>query len=136
MLRGRSTGSKCDTTISHWGARDMWFVYDDTNPCSLPVIWAQYEIKYPCPPEERKVWAMASPSSDRGVRPQEIVHPRARRSRGQADHSARSSRHARATGIMAQPDGDEATAQALVRHKTVDALRTYYKMLPSKYADM
>eukprot|EP00966_Prymnesium_polylepis_P235821 5453825-Prymnesium_polylepis.3 len=41
-----------------------------------------------------------------------------------------------ATGIMSQPDGDEATAQALVRHKTVDALRTYYKMLPSKYADM
>eukprot|EP00966_Prymnesium_polylepis_P076450 1772110-Prymnesium_polylepis.1 len=32
---------------------------------------------------------------------------------------------------MAQPDGDEATAQALVRHKTVEALRTYYKMLPS-----
>eukprot|EP00966_Prymnesium_polylepis_P264283 6105154-Prymnesium_polylepis.1 len=65
MLRGRSTGSKCDTTNSHWGARDMWFVYDDTNPCSLPAIWAQYEIKYPCPPEERKVWAMASPSGDR-----------------------------------------------------------------------
>jgi len=41
-----------------------------------------------------------------------------------------------ATGITAQPDGDEATAQALVRHKTVEALRTYYKMLPSKYADM
>ena len=29
-----------------------------------------------------------------------------------------------ATGIMAQPDGDEATAQALVRHTTVDALRS------------
>eukprot|EP00966_Prymnesium_polylepis_P008137 187548-Prymnesium_polylepis.1 len=61
MLRGRSTGSKCDATNSHWGARDMWFVYDDTNPCSLPVIWAEYEIKYPCPPEERNVWTMASP---------------------------------------------------------------------------
>eukprot|EP00966_Prymnesium_polylepis_P200903 4655531-Prymnesium_polylepis.1 len=60
---------------------------------------AEYEMKYPCPPEERKVWAMASPSGDCtpfyrlhsrpcGARPQEAVHPRAGRGRGEADHSS------------------------------------------------
>eukprot|EP00966_Prymnesium_polylepis_P205590 4764297-Prymnesium_polylepis.1 len=65
VLRGRSTGSKCDATNSHWGSRDMWFVHDKTNPCNLAVIWAEYETKYPCPPNERKRWPMASPTCDR-----------------------------------------------------------------------
>lgn len=41
-----------------------------------------------------------------------------------------------ATNIMALPDGDEATAQAHVRWKTVESLRLYYKTLPSRYADL
>ena len=143
MLRGRSTGSKCDATNSHWGSRDMWFVIDKTNPCNLAVIWAWYEIKYPCQPGERKTWPMASPTCD---------HRPYTTSSAASDHKTMCihalgeedgkkitphvHRVTLATGIMAQPDGDEATAQALVRHKTVDALRTYYKMLPSKYADM
>eukprot|EP00966_Prymnesium_polylepis_P117318 2711061-Prymnesium_polylepis.1 len=41
----------------------MWFVLDKTNQCNLAVIWAWYEIKYPCQLGERKTWPMASHNS-------------------------------------------------------------------------
>jgi hypothetical protein len=142
MLRGRSVGSKCDPTNSHWGSRDMWFVYDDTNVLSLAVAWARHEIRYPCPPENRQVWPAASQSCN--DKPYTIAsaaedHKRmciqALGEEGK-DITPHAHRVTLATAVMAQPDGEEPVAQALVRHKTVEALRTYYKMLPSKYADM
>ena len=139
----RSTGSKCDADNSHWGSRDMWARYDSDNEFNLPVVWAKYELKYPCPLSQRRAWPMASPTGD--GKPFKLAG-------AAADHKTicvlalgetegrkitpHVHRVTLATSIMALDDGDEPTAQAMVRHKTVEALRTYYKFLPTKYADV
>ena len=143
MLKGRTVGSKCDFDNSHWGGRDMYFVYDDTNEFNLPMAWADYELRYPCPPDQRHGWPAISPNGDampfkkneyRANHKQACVAALGiSRGRFVTPHVHRVNL---ATGVMAQPDAEEATAQALVRWKTVDALRIYYKMLPSAYADM
>ena len=143
MLRGRSSKSKCDQDNSHWGSRDIWLLYDDTNPLSLPVIWAEYELKYPCPPAERAKWPMASPrcgkmtySTSTAAADHKTMCVAALGEEAGRKKTPHAHRVTLATNIMALPDGDEATAQAHVRWKTVESLRIYYKTLPSRYADI
>jgi hypothetical protein len=61
LLRGRAAASKCDRLNIEWGSRDMWFRYDDTNPVNFAWRWQQWEIAYPCPPQERQRWPAFSP---------------------------------------------------------------------------
>ena len=120
----------------------MWFVYDDTNELSLPVAWAQYELKYPCASQDRASWPMVSPHGNQvpyttstAAADHKIICVEALGDEGKSI-TPHVHRVTLATSIMALPDGDEPTAQALVRWKTVESLRTYAKMLPSRYADV
>ena len=61
LLRGRSAASKCDRLNIFWGARDMWFRYDDTNPLYFAWRWQQWEMAHPCPLHERRTWPAFSP---------------------------------------------------------------------------
>ena len=142
MLRVRSVASKCDADNSHWGSRDMWFRYDDSNGLNLPATWAWYETKYPCPPDQRAAWPAVSPQGNQqpystamAAADHKCVCIAALGEEGKAV-TPHVHRVTLATGIMALPDTDEPTAQALVRWKTVESLRVYYKMLPSRYADV
>jgi hypothetical protein len=38
LLRGRSAPSKCDRLNIEWGARDMWFRYDDNEYSDCRVV--------------------------------------------------------------------------------------------------
>lgn len=142
MLKVKSVASKCDADNSHWGSRDMWFVYDDTNELSLPVAWAQYELKYPCAPSQRTAWPAVSPHGNDKAYTTSTAANDHKQLCGTAlgEEGRKITPHAHrvtlATAIMALPDTDEPTAQALVRWKTVESLRTYYKMMPTRYADV
>ena len=64
LLRGRSAPSKCDRLNVEWGARDMWFRYDDQNPLNFAWRWRQWEEAHPCPASERARWPAFSPTGD------------------------------------------------------------------------
>ena len=150
LLRGRSAPSKCDRLNIEWGARDMWFRYDDQNPLNFAWRWRQWEDAHPCPASERARWPAFSPTGD--GRPF---------TGGQADgllrvvlslvmtaseaalrtwHSARITlatrlfaRRGESRGIAR--DEIEGVIQSLVRWKTVEAMRIYARMQPAQYAD-
>ena len=143
-LRGKSAPSKCDRDNLEWGARDMWFLVDDTNPLNFASRYLRYERRYPCPPAARRLWAAFSP--DGGAAP--FGYARAADlllklmtavlgSAQAAHHSWHAFRVTIACAIFAKQRGNnEGLAQMLVRWKSPDSVRTYAHMLPSSYANL
>ena len=39
----------------------MWYRMDHTNQLNFPAQWARYEVAYPCPEDQRGIWAAVSP---------------------------------------------------------------------------
>ena len=139
-MKGKSVGSKCDQNNYHWGAKDMWFVYDDSNPLNFAWRWVQWELHYQCPLSERSSWAAFSPSG--GATPF-TTQQTAYRHRQLAIHALGKEVGEKVTihwhratlisALIAAGKGDTVT-QLMVRHKTVEAMQTYLKMRPSEYA--
>ena len=100
-------------------------------------------MKYPCPLEKRFSWPAVSPTGNDAPYTTSAAasdHKRMCIAALGEEEGKKKTPHVHrvtlATSIMALNDGDEPTAQALCRWKTVEALRTYSKMLPTRYADV
>ena len=141
-LRGKSAPSKCDRDNLEWGARDMWFLVDDTNPLNFASRYLQYERSYPCPPTQRRGWAAFSPDGGSApfayARAADLLLKLMTAVLGAAQaalHSWHAFRVTIACAIFAKQRGNnEGLAQMLVRWKSPDSVRTYAHMLPSRYA--
>ena len=150
LLRGRSAPSKCDRLNIEWGARDMWFRYDDQNPLNFAWRWRQWEEAHPCPASERARWPAFSPSGD--GRPftggqadglLRVVLGLVMTAAEAAQRTWHSCRITLATRLFARRgeahgiarDEIEGVIQSLVRWKTVEAMRIYARMQPDQYAD-
>jgi hypothetical protein len=150
LLKGRAPKSKCDQLDIEWGAKDMWFRYDDTNPINLAWRWKQWEEAYPCPQNLRHVWPAFSPTGDAtpftGGRAEaclRIILPMCMSAAEAAKRSWHSARITLATRLFAKRgarkgiprDEIEGVTQTLVRWKTVEAMRLYARIEPDQYAD-
>jgi len=148
FICARSAPSKCDRNNVVWGASNMWFRIDSTNPLNFAWHWVQWELAYPCPPEERQSWAAFSPN---GTAAPFTGHFAAAclatlmvATIGPVEAALRSWHAFRVTIACAllaterykkDPQAGDALIQTLVRWRTPDSIRTYGKMLPSDYAD-
>ena len=148
MLRGRSAPSKCDRLNIEWGGRDMWFRYDDSNPLNFAWRWQQWEIAYPCPPQERRAWPAFSPSGDdvpfTGTRADGCLMTVLLLVMSAAEAAMRSWHSCRVTiaknlmhmrGTRIARDEVEGVIQSVVRWKTPEAMRIYARMDAKQYAD-
>jgi hypothetical protein len=150
LLRGRSAKSKCDQLNIEWGARDMWFRLDDSNPINFAWRWQQWEDAHPCPPTLRHEWPAFSPTGDAtpftGSRAEACLRtilPFVMSTAAAAQRTWHSARITLATRLYArrgarggiERDEVEGVTQALVRWKTVEAMRIYARMAPDQYAD-
>ena len=150
LLRGRSAPSKCDRLNVEWGARDMWFRYDDRNPLNFAWRWRQWEEAHPCPASERARCPAFSPTGDSrpftGSQADGVLRVllslvmTATEAAQRSWHSCRITlatrlfaRRGEASGIAR--DEVEGVIQSLVRWKTVEAMRIYARMQPTQYAD-
>ncbi len=150
LLRGRSAPSKCDRLNIEWGARDMWFRYDDRNPLNFAWRWRQWEEAHPCPISERALWPAFSPTGDSrpftGSQADGLLRVLLNMVMSAAEAAQRtwhSCRITLATRLFARRgdaqgikrDEVEGVIQSLVRWKTVEAMRIYARMQPTQYAD-
>jgi hypothetical protein len=150
MLRGRSAKSKCDQLNIEWGARDMWFRYDSSNPINFAWRWQQWEQAHPCPQNLRHEWPAFSPSGDAtpftGTKAEaclRVIMPMCMPATAAEQRSWHSARITLATRLYARRgkrggiprDDIEGVTQSLVRWKTVEAMRIYARMEPERYAD-
>jgi hypothetical protein len=148
MLRGRSAPSKCDRLNTDWGSRDMWFRYDDTNPLNFAWRWQQWELRHPCPEDQRHQWPAFSPSGDDEpftggradgcLRVMMLTVMSAAEAAQRSWHSARvtiATRLLKLRGKSIARDEVEAVIQTLVRWKTLEAARIYARMGADEYAD-
>ena len=148
MIRAHPGPSKCDRDNVSFGNIKQWFRYDDTNPLNFAAVWAEWEINYPCPVDERDTWAAFSPDGDE--HPFSCASLRALltvlmlATIGAAETALRSWHAFRVTiacCLMARPEyranpqAQEALIQMLVRWKTPESVRRYAKTLPCDYAD-
>ena len=150
LLRGRSAPSKCDRLNVEWGARDMWFRYDDQNPLNFAWRWRQWEEAHPCPASERARWPAFSPTGDSrpftGGQADGLLRAvlslvmTAAEAAQRTWHSARITLATRLFARRGEPRGIardeiEGVIQSLVRWKTVEAMRIYARMQSAQYAD-
>ena len=148
LLRGRSAASKCDRLNTEWGARDMYFRLNSANPLNFAWRWQQWELAHPCPPTERANWPAFSPSGDAlpftGSKADSCLKTvllSVMSAAEAARHSWHACRVTIATRLFArrndgiERDEVEGVIQALVRWKTVEAMRLYARMQPRHYAD-
>ena len=151
LLRGRSSPSKCDRLNVDWGASDMWFRYDNTNPLNFAWRWQQWELEYPCPEHERHVWPAFSPSGDSvpftSAKARACLNTLLLRAMSPVEAAKRSWHACRvtiATRLFAARgsksgeiprDEIEGVIQSVVRWKTVEAMRIYARMGRHAYAD-
>ena len=148
MLRGRSAASKCDRLNVEWGAKDMWFRYDESNPLNFAWRWQQWELQCPCPADERHRWPAFSPEGNwkpfDGKFADTLLRALLRCVMSEEDASHYSWHSARVTiatmlnklrGKEIARDEIEGVIQALVRWKTPEAMRIYAKMDPQVYAN-
>ena len=148
LLRGRAPPSKCDRLATEWGARYMWFRLDDSNPLNFAARWRQWELDHPCPPQDRGTWPAFSPfgnevpftSSRAGALFQALLVV-AIGALAAALRSWHSCRITIATRLYARRgtsdvgrDEVEGVIQAVVRWKTVEAMRIYARIEPAHYA--
>ena len=141
FIRARSGPAKNDPDGTVWGDRDMWFRLRSGDPLNFGWAWVRWELEYLCPPEQRATWAAFSPDGDK--RP---YTERALRTAFDTtvvcaigkEEAARRKWHAlrvtaaTALGTAKQADG---VIQALVRWKSLEAMRLYAKMNCHTYAD-
>ena len=147
LLRGRSTASKCDRLNIEWGARDMWFRLDDTNPLNFAYRWKQWELAYPCPTTERNHWPAFSPNgnnvpftshhADACTRRVIATVMEAAEAALRSWHSCRvtiATRLFRQRNRGIKRDEVEGVIQSLVRWKTPESMRLYARTDPHIYA--
>jgi hypothetical protein len=126
----------------------MWFRYDDQNPLNFAWRWQQWELQYPCPQEQRRLWPAFSPTGDAmpftGSRASvclETVMLAVMSAAEAAKRSWHALRITLATRLFAKRangiarDEIEGVIQSLVRWKTPEAMRIYARMQASQYAD-
>ena len=148
LLRGRSAASKCDRLNIEWGAKDMWFRYDDSNSLNFAWRWQQWELAHPCPIQERSNWPAFSPTGDAmpftGSKAQACLNVLLAAAMSVSDAAKRtwhSCRITLATRLYARRgrgilrDEVEGVIQSLVRWKTPEAMRIYTRTEPEQYAD-
>ena len=142
LLRGRTVPSKCDRSGDEWCDRDMWFRVRRSDPLNFAAAYIQWEIDYPCPPEQRGSWAAFSPDGGRRPFAASTLQSKFMEALKVAigpEEAARRSYHAlRVTAATAlntrkRPDG---AIQCVLRWKTLDAMRLYAKMNRTNYADI
>jgi hypothetical protein len=147
FLRAKSNPSKCDRDNMEWGAKDMWFRVDSTNPLNFAAIYLEYERAYPCPPSERGRWAGFSPNGNAvpftyagaATHLQRLMLATLEPSEA-ACRSWHAFRVTIACALLAHEDArgkdkTEAVTQLLVRWKTTASVRCYYQMAAATYAD-
>ena len=144
-LKGRSTASKCDPNNTHWGARDQWYIYDDTSPLNFAYRWQQWEHAYPCDTQQRADWPAFSPTGDHvpftpsaadGALKQVLLAVL-----GSASVCALLTWHSfRVTLarwiVAANPAADsDAIAQAILRWKTPESVHLYAQLTHHAFSD-
>ena len=147
LLRGQPAPSKCDRLGITWSKQKQFFRYDDSDPLNFPVAWQHWELMHPCPISERAQWPAFSPSGNhQPFSPQQAASThqelvvRAVGAEAAADVTIHSYRGTLVSAMyVARAQGHtqfaEGIMQAHVRHKTLDAMYGYGKLLPTDYAD-
>lgn len=141
-VRVRSVRSKCDPCNYHWGSRDMWFKYDDTNPLNLAWRWTEWELKYPCPLEARHTWAAFSPAgketpfvySGLSTAHRQLANAALGEQVG-STITVHAHRVTLASGLLANKNCD-GTVQAMLRWRSSDSMRIYARLRPAEYASI
>ena len=142
-VRARSQRSKCDQTNAHWGGKDMYFVYDDTNPLNFAWRWVQWELKYPCDdPADRGKWAAFSPTgkanaftTDQTTRYHKALFQSVMGALAGAAVTIHWHRVTLACALLSLGYCD-GTIQNMLRWKTDSAMRIYARMKPSTYSNI
>lgn len=125
----------------------MWFRFDDSNPLNFAARWRQWELDHPCPPQDRGTWPAFSPfgnevpfTSSRAGALFQMLLVAALGTAAAALRSWHSCRITIATRLYARRGSDvardevEGIIQAVVRWKTVEAMRIYARIDPAHYA--
>ena len=146
-LKGRSAPSKCDRLNVEWGARDQWFRYDDSSRLNFAYQWQQWELRCPCPLEQRKAWPAFSPSGNSipfsTSKAASLFHTLLVCAIGAADAAHRTIHSFRTTIASAlgaarakgRVDIIDSVIQGIVRWKSVDSLKMYEHMPKAQFAD-
>jgi hypothetical protein len=147
LLRGTPACSKCDRLGITWSKQKQFFRLDDTDELNFAHAMQRYELSYPCPEALRSEWPAFSPTGDERcfttsdtARTHKRLAIRALGAAGAEDVTIHSYRGtlvsamyvAKATGHAQFSEG---VMQAHVRHKTLDAMYGYGKMMPGAFAD-
>ena len=147
LLRGTPGASKCDRLGITWSKQKQFFRYDDSDPLNFAAAFQQWELAYPCPPEWRYLWPAFSPYGDFTPFSPHLAaatHKQLTVAAVGAERAANVTIHSyRATLVsamyVAKHDGHhqftEGIMQAHVRHKTLEAMYGYGKLMPGDFAD-
>ena len=147
ILRATVGASKCDRLCITWANQKQYFRYDDNNPLCFAVAFQRWELAYPCPISKRSEWPAFSPYGNHVPFTPSVAtttHAHLMIHALGAEEAVDLTIHSyRATLInamfVAKAAGHtqftEGIMQAHVRHKTLDAMYGYGKLLPSAYAD-
>lgn len=142
FIRGRAAPSKCDRDAMEWGDRNMWFRVNLDDPLNFAAAYIRWELDYPCPVEQRAQWAAFSPDGGCASFTTDALQRRFGQvlvvALGELEASRRSFHALRVTAATAlstkkRPDG---AIQAVIRWKTLEAMRLYAKMDATQYADL
>jgi len=140
MLRGKSISSKCDQNNYTWGVKDQWFRLDPENPLNFAEAWRQWELRNPCPPQERTTWPAFSPNGNKDNLTSSVAAKALEKVMchviGATEAALRSFHAFRVTIAMAlraakQSDG---VIQCAVRWKSAASVLTYADLSPTDYA--
>ena len=147
LLRATGGASKCDRLFITWAKQKQFFRYGDSDPLNFPVAFQRWELAYPCPLESRATWPAFSPTGDEhpfsphtAVTTHKQLVQQALGAEGAEGVTIHSYRHSLICAMyVARSKGHrqftEGIMQAHVRHKTLDAMYGYNKMMPSTFAD-